>query len=399
MISQKLFCKKCKKFHTPAEQRRCDILSNYMIQPKDLKLTKDVFGPTYSVFVGSYGYPNVFVGPMIGMERNPIMDKPSSWFGMDYGEIIKLRGGLIRSKNDQNIFSKSKFVSDMQDLAMANTTDVEMSFKKKPFYRISFSQYVQPMGPSGDIEKMKIAENPKIPKKVDCIVSDDLKAAEASFRLYKTGQDVYKVSTILSSGVMGMEKNKKLVPTRYSITAVDDIIAKELMKKIREYPQLNEYLVYESYFLDNHFIILMCPGNWEYENFEAWTPDSQWYGQKKDWGILQEYESFKGRTKYAESEAGGYYAARIAVTEALDSMRKQSRVVVFREIHEGYNIPLGVWQVRENVRNAMKQRPKKFNTSQEALEYVKPKLKISINNYIKISKILSQSRIDSFLNL
>ncbi|MBU1135202.1 MAG: Nre family DNA repair protein [Nanoarchaeota archaeon] len=397
MISQKLFCKKCKKFHTPPEQRRCDILTNYAVQPKDLKLSKDVFGPSYSVFVGNYGYPDVFIGPMIGLERNPIIDNPGNWFGMDYGEIIKMRGFLMRSKEQKNIFSKSRFVDEMQQLAMTKIApDIEVSFKKKPFYRINFSSYVQPMGPSGDIEKMKITENPKISRKVEYIVNDDLKAADASYKLYNTGQDVYKVSTILSSGVLGAEKRKKLVPTRYSITAIDDIIAKEQMKKIRQYPQLNEYLVYESFFLDNHFIILMTPGNWEYENFETWTPDSPWYGAK---GILQEYESFKGRTKYAESEGGGYYAARLAITEALDRMRRQARVIVFREINEGYSLPVGVWQVRENVRNAMKNKPIKFNTFNEAVEHIKPKLKVPINNYANISKILSQRRIDSFLSI
>ena len=115
--------------------------------------------------------------------------------------------------------------------------------------------------------------------------------------------------------------------------------------------------------------------------------------------ILQEYEPFRGRTTYAESEGGGYYAARLAVTESLEQMRKQARAVVFREIYEGYVVPLGVWMVRENARNAMCQTPIKFNTMKEAMNYISSKLRLPIDNYVKISKILSQRRIDSFLSL
>jgi len=319
---------------------------------------------------------------------------------MGYDDIIKLRSMLLRSKEKESIFSRSKFIGEMQQLAMSvKPTDVELSFKNKPFYRVSFSDIIQPMGPSAELEKMRMTENPKIPQKIDYIVSDDLKAAEASFMLYGSGQDIYKITTILSSGVLGSEQKKKLVPTRYSITAVDDIIAKQLMKRIKTYKQINEYLVYESFFLDNGFVILLMPGGWEYENFEAWAPGTPWSMQMKEPTILQEYESFKGRTTYAESEGGGYYAARLAVAESLDQMRKQARAVVFREIYEGYVVPLGVWQVRENARNAMRQKPSKFSTMKEAMNFISSKLRLPIDNYIKISKILQQRRIDSFLNL
>ena len=108
-------------------------------------------------------------------------------------------------------------------------------------------------------------------------------------------------------------------------------------------------------------------------------------------------EPYKGRSDYAKSQVGGYYASRLAVVEALNKMRKQAKVIVFREIGEGYSIPLGVWQVRENVRNAFKQKSMKFTSKQEALEHVSKRIKLQINEYVKRSKILQQRRLGDFL--
>ena len=58
---------------------------------------------------------------------------------------------------------------------------------------------------------MHVTANPKIPKQVDRIVSDELKAVEAAQGLYKLGLDVYKVTTILSSGVLGLRGAQKMV--------------------------------------------------------------------------------------------------------------------------------------------------------------------------------------------
>ena len=64
-----------------------------------------------------------------------------------------------------------------------------------------------------NVERMHVTDNPKIPKQVDRIVSDELKAVEAAHGLYELGLDVYKVTTILSSGALGLRGAQKMVPT------------------------------------------------------------------------------------------------------------------------------------------------------------------------------------------
>ena len=147
--------------------------------------------------------------------------------------------------------------------------------------------------------------------------------------------------------------------------------------------------------MDNSFTILLMPGYWEFENFEAWAPGSNWSAQTQA-KIIPEYEPYHGRTAYAESQAGGYYASRISVVRYLEKIRKQARAVVFREVSEGYSVPLGVWVVRETSANAFKQKPHIFDTKKEALDYINPKLKVPLNQYTKQSKILSQRTLADF---
>ncbi len=395
MVAPANLCVICKGTKHLCGINPCPLLAKFNVKPK-MNIDKEFSGPSTSVFVGHSNYPNVFVGPIGALENENIVDNPAKWFGMEYDKIIEMRSLTIRSKSIQNVKSKGKFVEENQLLAMSKKpTDVDLKFFKKPNFRVSFSDVTQPMGASAPIEKLKIIDNPKIPHKVEKVVDDELKAVE-QVNILKNNFDIYYITNIFSSGALGKHENQKLVPTRWSITAVDDILAKEMIKRIKDYPKINSYSVYESKYLDNHFIILLMPGRWEYENFEAWAPGSSWAQQAKETIILEEYEPFDGRKKYADKEAGGYYAARFAVCEALDKMKRQARVIVFREVSEGYIVPLGVWQVRENVRNAMNSHPIKFDSLNEALLYIHSKLRIPIFEYRKQSRILQQKNLLDF---
>lgn len=112
--------------------------------------------------------------------------------------------------------------------------------------------------------------------------------------------------------------------------------------------------------------------------------------------IVEEYEPYEGRTTYALREGGGYYAGRIAVKEALHRMKRQAKAIIFREIYEGYIMPVGVWEVRENVRAALRKRPKRFGTLKDALEDMGTRLRIQIQEYINKSELLKQRRINEY---
>lgn len=392
-------CVICKGARALCGLTQCPLLQRYFIQKRiKERLEKIVakgtlFGPTPpNLFVGHFGYPRVRFGPLLSLgDFTPGMaDDPSKWWGLPLEKIIEFRSWLFRPIQIINVHHPSRIAEKVQEMALSIApVDIEAQIEQ-PKFILHFSSHVQPMGPYAKMEGLRICENPRIPRVVDSVLSEGLKAAESAHILYNKGFDVCYLTKALSAGLLGIKK--KIVPTRWSITAVDGIISKGLLKKIREFPQLSTYELYTSEYMHNHFEILLIPGTWEFENFEAWAPGTVWSMGATKPEVIEDWEGFEGRKTYS-IQGGGYYATRLAVAEALCRMRKQAKVIVFREVYEGYQLPLGVWQVRENVRNAFRKPPRTFGTLKEALEDIASKLRIPLREYIRLSKIIPQSRI------
>jgi hypothetical protein len=365
---------------------------------------QDFFGPSPpNVFVGTYGYPSVNWGPMVGLQDN-IPDNPRDWYGWGFDQIVRARSLQVRGKKEGGVriaavspgmgreASIPKMLQLAQEAALSSTpVDVEVHFSKAPTLHLEFQSVHQPMGASAPLEKLTLADNPKVPKKVDEVVGEGMKAGEAMGELAATGIDEHYLTRLLTAGLLGKPSARKLVPTKWGITAVDDTLAKRHMVSIRDMAQGNDYLLFSNEYLANRFTILLLPGTWGYEGFEAWVgPDGRS-------AVSIENEPFDGRSDYASSQGGGYYAARLGVTEALaTSIKRQYRVVVIREILPEYDMPVGVWEVRENVRHAFLNAPEKYATLAELLEGVRAHLRLPLSTYTSRSGLLPQKRLSEF---
>jgi hypothetical protein len=90
--------------------------------------------------------------------------------------------------------------------------------------------------------------------------------------------------------------------------------------------------------------------------------------------------------------AGAYFAAKLAVSEYLLKNKIQAGVLIFREIRPEYAIPVGVWQVREGIREAMKQEPEIITKFNVALKIAANKTSVSKNEWIKNGNIINKIR-------
>ncbi len=390
-------CHICKGTRKLCGRDKCPILTRIYYQKLTTpKIKETLFGPSpKSVFVGHENYPDVFVGPMVSLDESNLerVDTPEKMFGLAQEKVVEDRYSLVRGKIQKNIFTKDRYVREVQELTLSTKpVDLEINFRKKPSFSLSFSPILQPMGASGEVNKIKVVDNPKIGKKVYKLIDDDIKANNTVIEFYNLNFNVSQISKILSSGVLGI--NKKLVPTKWSITAIDDLLSKHFITGIKEFSSTNEYLLFESSYLDNHFYVILLPGNWEFELFETWFPGTVWNSDSSSPETTVESEFYQGRKHYASLQSGGYYAARFAVSEGLYNIRKQARAIVIREVREGYEIPVGVWEVRENIRTAFRKQPIKFNSLKELLLNLKTRIKPK--EYIKKSKLLEQKRILDF---
>jgi len=381
------------------------------------QLKQEMFGPTPPhVFVGHNFYPNVYWGPLVSSQ--PVVDDPSAMYGMDLERIIESRAAMVRGMKRSGVRQGGRLLEEAQQAVMSiKPVDAEAKFSKTPVFSLQLDDIAHPVGASAPIEKFKVADNPVVPKRVDELHEEGVKANEALRELLLSGFDVHYLSKLLTAGILGKEENRRLVPTKWAITATDDIAGKRFMESVRDCRELEEARVYSNTYLDNHFEILLLPGNWEYEQFETAVTreleelhkkrvgrsmlrysSSPWAEWKYDGriNISEEHEQFSGRSDYAESQGGGYYAARFAVAEALFHMKRQARAIVFREIGSSYDIPVGVWEVRENVRHAFLNPPEKFETKDAALAHLSEKLAVPMKEYMKRSKVLLQRRLNEF---
>ena len=133
-----------------------------------------------------------------------------------------------------------------------------------------------------------------------------------------------------------------------------------------------------------------------------WYPNTLWNPDTAHTSIFSDHEFYDGRKTYAEI-GGCYYASRLAVNELLNKERRQAGVVVMREAHPGYIMPVGVWNVREAVRAAVKSKPTNFSSLNESLNYISTKMDIPVKKWIETSSVLrdtqQQKRIVDFLRM
>lgn len=351
-----------------------------------------------SVFIGKFGYPKVFAGPMLSQQHGDtsVLDTPESWIpeGKFSTEIVNFRLQLVRGKSLVGIKDvHNKFVNQLQEIALAKTSaEAEAEFKHKP-KGVTFHEEHQPFGPSAQLKSFDIG-NVKWEPQLEKVYHDtDLLSADAVVKLYGKDTLFSQIQKAFSVGTMGLEKNRKLVPTRWSITAVDDILGKNLLQEVKLNPLIENYKVYEFKSMENYFAILLMPTPWQYENFEAFI-----HVMGNEIVMFGDWEPYTGRKKYSE-QGGCYYSARFGVLEALMRMRRQAGAIIFREAYPKY-IPLGVWNVRENVRAAMQQQPKDFHTLKDSLNYIKTRLTLPIERFTNESVLLKtasqQTRLISF---
>ncbi len=367
------------------------------IQFKSIDLNKpELEGSTPpSVFIGSANYPKVFAGPMLSREQQSfVQDSPEQWLN-NYSkeQIINFRLNLLRGKKIVRVNDvENRFITKLQEISLSKDSLLaEAEFEKIP-RGITFSEEHQPFGPSAAIKKLE-TENTKWQRDLQKAYYDtDLLAKDAVTSLYNKGLQFTQIQKALSTGAFGKATNRKLVPTRWSITAADDTLGKTFLSDVKQNEIIDEFRVYESSGLNNYFAVMLAPTQWQYEAAEAFINilNNRTF-------MFGDYETYKGRTQYSEM-GGCYYTEKAVIAEKLAQNNEQAGAFVFREAYPGY-VPTGVWLCRELTKEALNKEPKTFSNIKEATNYVNSKLKLGekfYNNMELLKKTKSQKTLLDF---
>ena len=339
-----------------------------------------------SVFVGSHNYPKVFVGPLVPPihGNTELLDNPEKWKGKSLEEIVNFRLNLVRGIQKVPIEqTEGRYIENLQEVTMSSKpTDLDLIFNKKVSSNISINGESAPFGPIGEIKSAKFSGSTSS-KPIEKIFYDkDIDASDAVLKLYNSGIEISKIQKCFSIGMLG--KKRKLVPTKWSITATDDIISKSIVENILENNVIDVCKIFSYEHLGNIFSVILFPHRWMFEMIEAWYSN----------GIIgfgSDYEDARG-IKHPPHIAGAYFAGKLAVSEYLLKNKIQSGVLIFREIRPEYSIPVGVWQVREGIREAMKTTPIVISDFNNAIEIAATKTSVSKKEWIENGKIIELIR-------
>ncbi|MBR9680769.1 MAG: hypothetical protein GOU98_03005 [Candidatus Altiarchaeota archaeon] len=296
-------------------------------------LKKEILAPSPPNYMISWkGYPQVSIGPNLSLSG--IHKKP---YDLKLEEFVTIRANELRT------YQKASIRQSEETALSINPVDFDVKLKHIP-NRLSphgFNAYATSITP-GDT---------KIPEKIYSVVdSFDIKAQDSILKLEKYGFD-YLVQ-ILSTGNLGLKNQRKLVPTRWAITAVDSSLAKDLFLKIRNKDEIKNYELYKVNHWDNHFWIVLVPWGWGFEMLERWHEGD----------VIADFEYARLKKDYAKNITGAYYSARLEILRHLEKQKRQATCIVIRQIGNKYIYPVGVWHIREAVKQGLKNKPEKFSS-------------------------------------
>jgi len=340
-----------------------------------------------SVFVGSWNYPRVYAGPLVVPFHGEcgIIDTPESWIpaGWTQEEILSCRLELVRGKKIHDVSRvDDSFSLLLQEIVLSDSSlESEVSFLQSPS-GISLSEEFTTFGPSAPLEDFR-AESGRFEPHLERSYHDtDLPASEAIVHLHGQNVPFSRIQKALSVGALGQGKKRRLVPTRWSITACDTVLADHFLRQVKQNRLIDTVRVHEFSSLNNHYAIILLPRPWEYEWMEAFL------GIRGNQNVIfSDHEGPRGKKEY--SRVGGcYYSCKMAVLEALAGEGLQAGAIVLREARPGY-IPLGVFNVRENVRQAMQQPYREFEDLGAALADVANRMVLPPERYVSESSLLA----------
>lgn len=358
-----------------------------------------------SLLVGEYGYPKVRVMLNVPPGRYGsdavIYDAPILWWGkLGLEDIIRLRSSMVASTTIVDIKDPWRLYEREINIAAVSAKPVESEIRlvSKPKVRVVFNGLTKPVALTGLAEDIKITSNPYVGGLLEKRIFDDVKAAETIRELYLSGYDVYTLIHALSGGLLGEKKNRKIVPTRWAITAVDSTLGDYFRRKILEYEYVDKVYAYTGEYLGNRFLVVIYPGSLEFEWMEAWHGRGLWTPFTKRVSIFRVYEDPWGRFDYMD---GGFMAARLPVLEHLYRMRRQGGVLIYREILPTYYAPVGNWHIRETVRRMLTKIPRKYDDLSEALNRELSFFTIDKKYWLRKSKVVGrlhrQMKLSDFL--
>src|SRR2546426_11937891 len=123
-----------------------------------------------------------------------------------------------------------RWIEIVKDLVrMRNPVDTDLCLARPPLKILDLREDSQPFGPIAPLTSFKMSSSSADNRIEKAFYDGDLLADDAVLRLYRDGVLVTRIQRAFSLGMFGEDKRRKLVPTRWSITAADSNLKLRVM--------------------------------------------------------------------------------------------------------------------------------------------------------------------------
>ena len=363
-----------------------------------LKPTKEIEGFPASAIIGSKTYSNVKVHSISNEDKAGEYKNIGEIAKKTYSEIFKTKArNIFGSTKEFHIKTQNKKIKeDLTDIYKAKNP-VEFSSKFENylhFDKIVLNKTAGIIGSKNELKSIDTTGNLQTSKSIENFSTKDIKAREAIISLYKKGISEHQIINLLSLGTFGINFNKKIVPTKWAISAFDQTIERHLHKEIINFKEISHFEIYEYTNKGNEFIIILHPHYFLGEVIESFLNKGRYI---IEYDYIPQDNSFKLQTPQT---AGGFWATKLGIHEHLIKRKKQAAYTSIRII-EGYDIPLGVVLVRECIREALLKAPVfKSSNEDEMSNFLMSNFPNHYTLYKEKSKIPNemkkQSKLDGF---
>ncbi len=349
---------------------------------------RDLDGYTLTVHVSWRGYPRVRLAPGVG-ERD-IPDEGRALARLPYDELLELRALTFRKRSERRHVRETPDLSHEEIEATVSARPVESTLHVER--RLSDPTRTAPfLGPLVD-GRLELDGTPRVPSHLERVHEDELKAERAVIELYERGFDEGYIARALSLGLLGHPADRRLVPTRWSVAAVDSIVSDYLKRTVRELPPGDDYRLLHGELFGNEMWVILRPEPLSYELIEVYEPGAPWSDRERV-TVLRDAEV--SREREPEETGGAYYAARVGALEACRDLGRQFGITVIRVVRREYSAPLGAWVIREAVRRA--EEVMRTDDHGELLEALRERLDGPARAALRVLRRDRQSTLDRFL--
>ena len=316
--------------------------------------------------------------------RCTLLDNPPMWWGRTIQEIYDLRRELVWGTLPPWSALPKRLHGDYLKIPVSSSPlKVACTFQRE-LRPVSHFRRLPVGGHIGRLADLRIIDDYAPDRSIETVISRrDSGASEDIIALSEAGMDVYRISELLSAGLLGSQERKRIIPTKSAIVVVDKTVSDHFLSRVIDFPTVDCFEVYYSRYLDTTYAVLVMPGRWEHEQVRT-------VYSSEGWRVESQSETFKEKPVFPGQIGGSYFAGRFAVAGGLHRRRRQGRALLFREILDRNTIAVGAWQVRESLRHAFEEDPQCYERLEDAIADVSNSLKMPSQLWRQNSRLLSR---------